>query len=540
MKVSKSGSLDSGVRRITVISFLILLTVIISLTFSGIATAAGPAISDLESPTHPDPDIWYANHNPSFNWSVLGSLSLAGTYNTSGHAYAVAMSGSYAFVADYESGMQIVNVSNPASPTLAGSYDTAGNATDLVVSGNYAYIADGADGLVVVDISNPASPTLAGSYDTPGDARGVAISGNHAYVADDGGVGLQIIDISDPANPAFTAGYDTTGIAYGVAISGNHAYVADATSGLQVVNISNPTSPVLEGTYDTAGYAYDVSVAGTIACVADGVVGLQIIDISDPANPALMSTYDTPATSLGLDVTGNHAYVADQTSGLQIVDITDPAHPSLAGSYNTPGYAEDVVVAGSYIYVADYASGLQIVRQNGVTGYSYVLDQAAATLPDTTVDGTGASVSYTGVADGEWYFHVRAKDSTGAWGTASHLRIRIGGQCSGAAPALTLSMTRAYWPSYAEYSAGRLSVDFLIDNASSPDAKSVAVTDAVNTNSVTLATALPLAVGDIATGANSGLTLVYNIPGSNPPVFKTSLHGSAQDACGSSFTYPAS
>lgn len=186
--------------------------------------------------------------------------------------------------------------------------------------------------------------------------------------------------------------------------------------------------------------------------------------------------------------------VGRKISGLQIIDITDPAHPILAGGYNTPGYAEDVVVAGNYVYVADYTAGLQVVKINTVAGYSYVLDQAVATVPDQTVDGTVPTASYTGVNDGEWYFHVRAKDSTGSWSSAAHVRVRIR-HCSGAAPSLTLTTTKFYWDSYADYTARRLMVDFRINNASGPDALNVAITGTVNTNSVTLATDMPLAVG---------------------------------------------
>lgn len=54
-------------------------------------------------------------------------------------------------------------------------------------------MADGGSGLQIIDIANPESPTLAGSYDTP-DADGVYISGSYAYVADDF-LGLLIIDL---------------------------------------------------------------------------------------------------------------------------------------------------------------------------------------------------------------------------------------------------------------------------------------------------------------------------------------------------------
>ncbi|MFM6288198.1 MAG: LVIVD repeat-containing protein, partial [Dolichospermum sp.] len=86
------------------------------------------------------------------------------------------------------------------APTLVGNYDTSDRAIDVQIVGNYAYVADLGSGLQIIDISNPAAPTLVGNYDTSGWAYGVQIVGNYAYVADYGS-GLQIIDISNPTSP---------------------------------------------------------------------------------------------------------------------------------------------------------------------------------------------------------------------------------------------------------------------------------------------------------------------------------------------------
>ncbi len=81
---------------------------------------------------------------------------------------------------------------------LVGSAgDTPGHALDVAVAGSYAYIADGYSGLQVIDISNPAVPAIVGSVDTPDSAVGAAVAGAYAYVAD-GYSGLQVIDISNP------------------------------------------------------------------------------------------------------------------------------------------------------------------------------------------------------------------------------------------------------------------------------------------------------------------------------------------------------
>ena len=78
-------------------------------------------------------------------------------------------------MADYDNGLEVIDISTPSAPTRVGGYDTAGNAFGVAVSGAYAYVADDDNGLEVIDISNPGAPTRAGGYDTAGSAWGVAV-----------------------------------------------------------------------------------------------------------------------------------------------------------------------------------------------------------------------------------------------------------------------------------------------------------------------------------------------------------------------------
>ncbi|MFM6097474.1 MAG: DUF4347 domain-containing protein [Dolichospermum sp.] len=256
--------------------------------------------------------------------------TLVGTYDTSGIAMGVQVVGNYAYVADGDSGLQIIDISNPAAPTLKGNYDTSGNVWGVQVVGNYAYVADWTSGLQIIDISNPTTPTLKGNYDTSGYASGVQVVGNYAYVAD-GYSGLQIIDISNPAAPTLVGTYDTPGAAIDVQVVSNYAYVADDWLGLQIIDISNPTTPTLKGNYDTSGWARGVQVVGNYAYVTNYGLqlriqidsGLQIIDISNPTTPTLNGNYDTSNSALGVQVVGNYAYVANDSSGLQIIDVSE-------------------------------------------------------------------------------------------------------------------------------------------------------------------------------------------------------------------------
>jgi len=62
---------------------------------------------------------------------------------------------------------------------------------------------------------------------------------------------------------------------------------------------------------------------------------------------------------------------------------------------------------------------------SGIEGYSYTLDHSPSTTPDTTVDTTENSARYFDIADGEWWFHVRAKDNADNWGSPDHYRVRV-------------------------------------------------------------------------------------------------------------------
>jgi hypothetical protein len=70
-----------------------------------------------------------------------------------GCAVGVAVSGSSAYVADYDAGLQVIDVSNPAAPTLVGDVDTPDLAQTVSISGSIAYLADHWGGLLAVDVS---------------------------------------------------------------------------------------------------------------------------------------------------------------------------------------------------------------------------------------------------------------------------------------------------------------------------------------------------------------------------------------------------
>ncbi len=284
-----------------------------------------------------------------------------GTYGTSGvYANGVAVSNSTAYVTS-GSGLQVVDVSDPAHPAEVGAYYISGRGytNDVVVSGGTAYVADRWGGLRVMDVSDSANPSEISSYDMSGHAQDVFISGSTAYVATT--EGLRVMDVSDSANPSEVGAYDTPIwiSTEGVYVSGSTAYIVGSTNvpnydgWLWVVDVSNPTNLSEISAYDTSGGSMGVYVSNSIAYVAAGPHGgLRMIDVSDPTQPREVGAYVTPGAVNDIDVSGSFVYAVD-VGGLRVVDVSDPTQPRTVGDHyiSRPGYASGVAVSSSMAYV---------------------------------------------------------------------------------------------------------------------------------------------------------------------------------------------
>lgn len=305
----------------------------------------------------------------------------------------VVVVGNYAYVVDGDTGLHIINVSNPAAPWEVGSHDTPGAAAGIAVAGNYAYVAD-FDGLRIFNIANPATPWEVGSHDTLADAWDVAVAGNYVYLANEH-EGLRIINVADPSVPTEVGFYYSDYLSIiAVAVAGNYVYAAGIGADLIILNVANPAAPTLTNTlFGQANLGSDITVAGNYAYVTSDLAfdpdeRLSIINVTNPAAPTDAGYYEMPWYASGVAVAGDYAYVANRDYGLRIIDVANPAEPTEADSYDTPGQARGVALAGGYVYVAD-GDGLLILRFNGAEPtYSIsgrALDQAGAAIAGANV-----------------------------------------------------------------------------------------------------------------------------------------------------------
>jgi hypothetical protein len=129
---------------------------------------------------------------------------------------AVAVQFLYAFVADAD-GMEVVDLKELQSKGVVRKIDSAevplAHAHDIYVARTYAYVADGEDGIAIIDIETPEVPKLDQMFNAGGsmnDAHSVKVAMTnaslYAYVAD-GKNGLKILQLTDPETMPTYAGF---------------------------------------------------------------------------------------------------------------------------------------------------------------------------------------------------------------------------------------------------------------------------------------------------------------------------------------------
>lgn len=329
-----------------------------------------------------------------FDASQVTNLAPVGIYATP-DARDVVVIGQRAYVADWETGFQIVDISDPAHPRRVGECSINGRARRMVVRDNHAYVAsapvwDGQSnqggGLAVIDASNPTQPRVVGEYtylnppcvQCGGSAYDVAVAGNYAFVAEawDETSSSQVrgtvavIDVSDPTLPWLAGSYDTSSSgARSVTIAGSMAFVGNYNSfeGLQILDISNPTAPVRVGGYRLDGVGGEephVTVAGNSAYLAlpSGLEGVTVLDISNPANPARVSgiTLHPASSATSSAVADGKLYVAGR-AGLIVFDVTQPENPVLLGDYDTTWGVRGMFIAGDRAFLTEGRVGLHVL-----------------------------------------------------------------------------------------------------------------------------------------------------------------------------------
>jgi hypothetical protein len=231
----------------------------------------------------------------------------------------VFVAGATAYIADYNSGLVTVDVTDPSNPdSLTQWVDGVLECSNVQVANGYAYLAYEDSGLVILNVSNPASPTLAGRIRIP--ARDVALVGSTLSVLCTGDTLLRVYSVTAPGSLVQTcavpkAAGDLVPTGFGVSTTVT-AIAMDSWDnwvgeGIKFVapNCGATASQVTEG------YAQNVTVKGPYVIVGDYGIGVRVFKYSTASAPVQIDFTANTTHPDDMFELGDYLFVTDDDSG---------------------------------------------------------------------------------------------------------------------------------------------------------------------------------------------------------------------------------
>ncbi len=338
-------------RKLVVFSLLILFTVTIMFAGKGERIFAFPTYSnevegamllilDLTNPTAPK-----VVYELKTELAGFPGICVSGNY-----LYLTASNGSNNLIGHAD--FYVLNISDIENPTVEMIIEVPEQACKITQSGNYLYLANWDLGLSVVDVSVPSRPQLIKTlkidqYEVLQGIREVEVSGNYLYLgAMDHKTrgqksGIHVVDISDPSDPLLVASYIDRSLldgVYDIAIDGNKLYAGSVGGGIAVLDISNPLSPEL-----IERKAKYVSVLGLVVgeyhvyagCMSKGIA---VFSEEINSNVQYFREFSQLHIYWEFDILDDRLYAANDSAGVKILDISNEGNPILLGTFQTENF----------------------------------------------------------------------------------------------------------------------------------------------------------------------------------------------------------
>lgn len=233
---------------------------------------------------------------------------------------------------------------------------------------------------------------------------------------------------------------------------------------------------------------------------------------------------------------------------VSVVDVTAPVGSVTLGAGDSGSITINMSVTGQQNGTATFKvyrdwtlSGGTWIGQNPV---QFTVPQRSASAPPTFFSTPGTVSVAPGEANSTYTLMIGAFDitntSTGGVlkaGQSSNYQVTVATPCAPGRPSLTLLYDSADWGSYANYQARELSVGWTVRNDGSETAYDVRITGNTNGRGVGLLTALPVALGSIASGSTASTTIKHSPP-TGVGSYTSAVTGAAKDCAANSYNYP--
>ncbi len=268
--------------------------------------------------------------------------------------------------------LEAVNMSDPATPSLVDRVPLSGSVQAIALDGDRAFVATFNTGLYVVDISDPTALQVLGFLPMAADFADICVVPGQVYASVEDyepGWGLWVIDIGDPANMTIGLRLDDWAANYLLPV-GDYVYMSVYHS-LRVIHAGDPANPYYlpyDGPYDGGRLCYEGGVLYTTyrGIYVDGyddypTEGVRSYSIGDPENPTLLGTWEQ-IDVFGSGVSGiaasNGLVYARIYEDLVVLDFSNPSSPTLAGQVAATYDIENLMYLDGHVHIVDETDGL--------------------------------------------------------------------------------------------------------------------------------------------------------------------------------------
>jgi len=282
--------------------------------------------------------------------------------------------GNYLYTQSAPDAFDIIEVSDPTHSVWKGTYySMAQLQSGPKVFGNIAYVTDNNGGVQIIDISNPASPTPINYYEPPTGGLHNLIPANNYYlygIDNDGNV--ETVFTGSPFNGSHVGTYPSVQSSRfdNLVMSGSRLYGMNNLGNVEIMDISNPTQFAPLGIYTPqVGEPGNFVVSGNRMYI--NVSGysskLEIVDITDPTNPTFIAEYNSPTGWLdNLAVKGNYVFEKNSAGRIEVIDVSNAHKPKYVTDFAPMGgsndyFNGDFIVSGNYLYATDNENKIETI-----------------------------------------------------------------------------------------------------------------------------------------------------------------------------------
>ena len=274
------------------------------------------------------------------------------------------------------SGYYVLDVSNPVQPKQVFASDKPGSGgRDLAVDGDMIYLAMYNGGIKVIDLSGGMRPTETGIFQLAAGAYGVMVEKNLIFVTDVTHLHIFSESTNQELQEIGTFALDKAIIE--MTLVGDVVYLL-TSDGVHAVDVSIPTEPReiqhLKVSDEAAGvracppdpttgeirHVTDSAMAEAMAannnlvCMGDRSNSVRCFDVSDLSCPKESAVLSVPEMLLDMAMEKTTLYVAT-AAGLHSIDVSDLAAPREINFFSDLGRMEGVWVETGMLYATTLA-----------------------------------------------------------------------------------------------------------------------------------------------------------------------------------------